>query len=89
MNNPGPPRTVGEIDAFVTMLATACKDATVNDRLQRLLSMPDEERRSVVHAWVRDLLIAEAPPDFIQAIGCLLDDAVAEKAFEVIYRCRR
>ena len=84
-----PPRTVGEIETFVTMLKVVCEDDTVNRQLQRALSMPDNRRQAVIHSWVSDLLIAEAPQDFIQAIACLLDDAVAEKAYEVIYQCRR
>jgi len=36
-----------------------------------------------------DLLIAEAPREFIATIACLMGDAVAEKAFEVIYQSRR
>jgi hypothetical protein len=83
------PASVGEIDAFVTMLRTACDDRTVYERLERLLSMPDEKRQAVVHAWVNDLLIAKAPRDFIQAIACLSDDRIAEKAYEVIFECRR
>jgi hypothetical protein len=83
------PKTVGEIDSFVTMLRAACDDRKVHERLERLLSMPDEQRQAVVHAWVNDLLIAEAPRDFIQAIACLSDDRVAEKAYEVIFKCKR
>jgi hypothetical protein len=83
------PKTVGEIDSFVTMLRAACDDRKVHERLERLLSMPDERRQAVVHAWVNDLLIAEAPRDFIQAIACLSDDRIAEKAYEVIFKCRR
>jgi hypothetical protein len=51
--------------------------------------MPDEKRQAVVHAWVNDLLIAKAPRNFIQAIACLSDDRIAEKAYEVIFECRR
>jgi len=35
------------------------------------------------------LCVAQAPRDFITAIACLLDNQVAEKAYEVIYKCRR
>jgi hypothetical protein len=42
-----------------------------------------------VHAWVNDLLIAGARKDFVQAVACLMDDRVAEKAYEVIFNCRR
>jgi hypothetical protein len=81
--------SVAEVDGFITMLRTACEDRTVYARLEKLLSMPDEKRQSVVRAWVNDLLIAQAPRDFVQAIACLLDDEVAEKAYEVIYNCQR
>jgi hypothetical protein len=83
------PKTVGEIDMFITMLLTACEDQTVYERLEKLLSLPDRKRQATVHSWVNDLLIAQAPKDFVAAIACLLDDKVAEKAYEVIYQCRR
>ena len=82
-------RTIGEIDGFITLLRAACDDRTVNDALKKLLSLPDGRRRDLVHAWVSDLIVKEAPKDFIEAIACLLDDAVAGKAYEVIFRCRR
>jgi hypothetical protein len=83
------PKSVGEIDLFITMLLAACEDRTVHERLEKLLSLPDRTRQATVHAWVSDLLIARAPHDFIAAIACLLDDKVSEKAYEVIHRCRR
>jgi hypothetical protein len=83
------PKTVGEIETFVLMLRVACEDRIVYGRLECLLSLPDETRQALVHAWVNDLLIAEAPSDFIQAIACLSDDRIAEKAYEVIFECKR
>jgi hypothetical protein len=63
------PKTVGEIETFITMLSTACSDQAVYSRLEKLLAMPDRKRKAVVHSWVNDLLIAQAPQDFIQAVG--------------------
>ena len=83
------PRSVGEIDTFITMLRAACDDPKVNEQLERVLSMPDSERKTLVRSWVNDMLVAEAPKDLVQAIACLLDDGVAERAYEVIVRCRR
>jgi hypothetical protein len=83
------PRSVADIDSFITMLRVACEDTKIHAQLERILEMPDEGRRRFVDAWVRDMLVAGAPKDFIQAIGCLLDDRVAEKAYEVIFHCRR
>ena len=85
----GTPRSVAEIESFITMLQVACEDHEVNDRLTKLLSLPDPKRQAVLHAWVSDLLIAQAPRDFTAAIACLLDDTVAEKAYEVIFQCKR
>jgi hypothetical protein len=82
------PKTVGEIETFVLMLRVACDDRIVYGRLERLLSLPDETRQALVHAWVNDLLIAGAPSDFIQAIACLGDDRIAERAYEAIFECK-
>ena len=77
------------MEGFIGLLVAACNDPGINSTLERLLSMPDERRRGLVHTWVSDLLIEKAPQDFIQAVACLMDDAVAEKAYEVIYQCKR
>ena len=79
--------SVGDIESFITLLRSACSDDAVYQRLERLLSLPDERRRALVQKWVNDLVVERAPADFIRAIACLLDDQVAEKAYEVIYRC--
>jgi hypothetical protein len=81
-------KSVAEIETFITMLTTACEDESIRQRLERLLSMPDRKRQAVVRAWVNDLLIAQGPGDFTQAIACLLDDRVAEKAYEVVFQCK-
>ncbi|HEY2337311.1 MAG TPA: hypothetical protein VGI18_08125 [Burkholderiales bacterium] len=82
-------RSVAEIEGFITMLRAACDDAKMNASLQKLLAMPDLERRTLVRSWVAELLTKEAPPDFIEAIACLYDDAIAERAYEVIFKCSR
>lgn len=82
-------RTVGEVEGFIALLRLACEDSSVNDALEKLLSMPDQRRQALVHSWVSDLLLNRAPQDFTRAIACLLDDGVAEKAYEVIFQCQR
>ncbi|MBX3665752.1 MAG: hypothetical protein KF834_08690 [Burkholderiales bacterium] len=83
------PRSVADIEAFVVLLKAACDDDRINATLRRLLEMPDDRRQGVVHARVTDLLIGGAPKEFTQAAGCLMDDAIAERASETIYRCRK
>lgn len=84
-----PPRSVAEIEGFVRLLKAACEVPKINSTLERLLAMPDSQRQGILHAWIGDLMIAEAPQEFVKANACLTDDAVAEKTFEVIYQCRR
>jgi hypothetical protein len=86
---PAAPRSVAEVKGFVDLLMAACNDVKINATLERLLAMPDERRKGLVHAWVTDLIIEEAPKDLVQAVACLMDDAVAEKAYEVIFKCKR
>ena len=81
-----PPRTVADVEGFVSLLLDACNDEKINATLERLLSMPDDKRQGLVHAWVTDLLIEEAPRDLVQAVACLADDAISEKAYEVIFK---
>ena len=81
------PESVGDVDSFISLLRSACSDDEVYLRLEKLLSMSDERRRALIQKWVADLVVGRAPTDIIRAIACLLDDAVAEKAYEVIYRC--
>lgn len=83
------PRTVADLESFVDLLKAACHDSKTNATLEKLLSMPDEKRQGLIHAWITDMIIAGAPQSFIQAIACLMDDAVAEKAYEAIYHCKR
>jgi hypothetical protein len=83
------PRTYADIDGFITMLLVACEDATINSTLQELLSQPNPARKAVVLKLAERLRSNSAPPTFIDAIVCLLDDDVAEKAYQAIYQCAR
>ncbi|MBY0265548.1 MAG: hypothetical protein K2W84_03990 [Burkholderiales bacterium] len=85
----GTARSVAEVDGFVDLLRAACNDERINSTLRRLLEMPDGKRQGVVHAWLTDLLIEGAPKPFTEAIACLMDDAIAERAYEAIYQCKR
>ena len=81
--------SVGDIERFVDILRVACEDRQINDTLEKLLSLPDRQRRGVLATLLEGMRERGAPADFMSALACLQDDAVAEKAYEVIYRCRR
>ena len=81
-------KTVGEVEGFIDMLRAACEDKNIYATLENLLSHPDEKRKEIVRLLLEDLKSKKVPSDLIEAISCLQDNAVAEKAYEVIYQCR-
>jgi hypothetical protein len=81
--------TYGDVDGFVTMLLVACEDSGVNETLELLLSQPDEWRREAIFELLARFRLSGAPQFLCEAFACLLDDEVAEKAYEVIHKCRR
>ena len=83
------PKTIGDVEGFINMLLAACEDHAMNETLQILLSQPDERRRAIVHRLLDRLKERKAPVPLIEAMACLLDDATAEKAYEVIHRCAK
>lgn len=81
--------TYGEVDGFVAMLQVACEDAGINESLELLLSQPDARRRAVIRDFLDRFRTTAAPKSLHDAFACLLDDRVAEKAYEVIFKCRK
>jgi hypothetical protein len=79
----------GEVEGFVNMLIVACEDAGMNESLELLLSQPDDRRRAVIRDFLDRFRTTAAPKSLHEAFACLLDDRVAEKAYEVIYKCRK
>jgi len=83
------PRTYAEVEGFIDMLLAACEDASMNETLELLLSQPDDRRRAMVAKILGRLREREAPQKLIEAIACLLDDEIAEKAYAAIHACER
>ena len=81
-------KTVGQVEGFVTMLLAACDDAGMNDTLEKLLSIPDPQRRELVQYLVHQFRQSGAPQSLVEAFVCLRDDEVADKAYEIIYKCK-
>jgi hypothetical protein len=79
--------TFAEIEGFIDMLRSACDDADMYRTLERILTQTNMARKQMLHEVIADLRRKNAPRELIDAFVCLLDDAVAEKAYAVIYRC--
>ena len=83
------PKSVGDVDGFVRLIQVACEDEAVGARLKSILSMPYYDRKSFLHGLINDLSIAQAPASLLEALACLTDDAIAERALEVVNACHR
>jgi hypothetical protein len=83
------PRTYADVDSFITMLLAACDDMRMNGTLQAILEQPDAKRRAILYDLLERFRNTGAPRDLSRAFACLLDDTVAEKAYEVIFKCPR
>lgn len=81
------PSTYGDVADLINMLVAACEDPDINTILERLLSQPDEPRKMFLRGLLVTLREKQAPVDLIEAMACLLDDQVAELAYQEIYRC--
>ena len=71
------------------MLLAACEDTGMNETLDMILSLPDDRRQDLVLGLLERFREAEAPSLLFEAFVPLLDNEVAERAYEVIYDCKR
>jgi len=69
---------------FIYLMQVACEKSDVRKRLKSILSLDSFNRQSILNTWLRDLKIQGAPDDFIEALSFFLDDAIADKALELI-----
>jgi hypothetical protein len=83
------PQTYSDVDGFITMLMAACEDEVMNGTLETILSQPDKMRHAVILGLLELFRVNGAPKNLSDAFACLLDDEVAEKAYEVIFECQR
>lgn len=81
--------SLAEQDRFIDLLLAACTDTAMRNNLQSILTLPDARRIELVGLLVADMQRQGAPKAFIEAISCLSDTAIAEKAYEVLFSCQR
>ena len=76
--------TVGDNQAFVTLVAAARKDRELSRSLSAILSLPSFQRQSLLNSMIQEMLLRSEPADLIAAVSALLDDDVAAKVAELI-----
>jgi hypothetical protein len=76
--------TVGDNETFVTLMRVAQEDQAIQKTLSAILALEPFQRRSMLSTLIGDMKINGAEPEFVAALGSLLDDEVARRAAEVI-----
>jgi hypothetical protein len=82
-------KTFAEVEGLINMLRGACEDPALYQTLELILTQPDHGRKAMLRELITEMRGKQAPADLIDAFICLTDDAVAEKAYTVIYKCER
>lgn len=77
-------QTVADNEEFITLIRVAREDREVRTQLAAILAQPSFHRQSLLNAMISEMKLKAAPLEFINAIACLLDDAIAAKARELI-----
>lgn len=77
---------IKNLEGFIDMLRAACDDEDMKNTLVTILSMPNEERKSVVVRLVDNLNNKGAPTQLIEFFSSLTDDTIAEKAHEALFQ---
>jgi hypothetical protein len=76
--------TVGDNQAFVTLVAAAREDRELSRSLLAILGLPSFQRRSLLNSMIQQMTLRSERADLIAAVSALLDDGVAAEAAKLI-----
>ena len=77
-------KAVSKDKTFVALVHEAQEDADFRKQLCRILSLDEFNRKSALNTLIANMSLQKAPGKLIDAMGNLLDDAVAKKTLEMI-----
>ncbi|MBT5421369.1 MAG: hypothetical protein HOK80_10805 [Candidatus Cloacimonetes bacterium] len=77
-------RSVGDNECFVRLLRAAQEDRTFRAMLCGILRQPSFHRKSLLNTMAADMSADGEEEDMIRAVTALTDDAVAERALEML-----
>ena len=63
-------------EAFITLMRLCQQDSAVRAKVQRIVCLPPKQRIAVVNGLVQQLMISDAPNEFVMAITALLDESL-------------
>lgn len=77
-------KTVGDNDSFVTLMLVAQEYPEIRNTLVALLVQPSSRRKYELQKLIASIRAQGAAADFVLAMTALLDDQVADDAYELI-----
>ena len=78
------PRSAGDDETFVRLIQIARENPEIREKILGILCMDPFNRKSALNMFIEQMRLKGAPRDFISAVGCFLDDQVAEKALTIL-----
>ncbi len=77
-------RRLGENESFVNLLRAAQEDRSFRTTLCGILSQPSFHRQSLLNTMAAGMCADGVDADVVSAVSALTDDAVAERALEML-----
>ena len=71
-------------EPFIALMQVAMDDARIRHQLVEILSQPQQLRLNLLHKWISELTVEQAPGELISALEFLTDEAVANKALATL-----
>jgi hypothetical protein len=82
-------RPTDSVADLVALVSAACANASVRQKMHRLLCLPAPERGALLHVWLSDLIISGAPRPLVRAVACLQNPQVADQAGSLVAKSRQ
>ena len=76
--------SLADNEDFINLMQVAQQDEQLGRTLRNLLSQTAMQRKSLLNTWIHEMRLKKAPSSLIEAVACLLDDEIAEKALAVL-----
>ncbi len=80
----GNKETAAAEDSFLQLIRVANENEAIKQQLVQLLRQPPFQRKSSLSTWISRIQLEGAPPEFVAALGFLLDDSTADRALAIL-----
>ncbi len=71
-------------EAFIQLIQIAQENKEIRRKLMEILVLDEFNKSSALNTFIEEMRQQSAPTEFITAVACLLDNKIAEKAWELL-----